>query len=757
MATTKLQFRPRARMVAVLGEHLISDQAVGLIELVKNSYDADATEVTVEITGLDDHATTTVTVRDNGCGMSLEDITGKWLSPATGHKDQAKRGGRRTALGRLPLGEKGVGRFAVHQIGKTLELVTKSEGHPELVLCVDWDLFDAEDQFLDGVTIEVTERVQPVEFTGGQTGTRLVIRHSRALWTEKLLQKVHQTLRRLQSPLREDDSRFKLVFRCPSNPKYENIDPSDILERAHYEFRVLVDPSGDCDFEYKTSHPGLAGRSQSGTANLAQMAKNDLQGPTPTCGPFWMNLYVWDRTSNFLQLSGVSRDELNAMCGVSLFRDHMRVLPYGELGNDWLFLDQERINSPTERLANNQIIGCVQLDQSENLLLRDKTNREGLIENDAFLDLRALVRAAIRLFTSYWKTDRPRKKIPPPVDPRTIDKARVVAGAIRVSADPSIPVAIPVVPGNSSLADAPKADGAPSSPPEGVTPPGNVSAPEGVRVVTQLEAVDQLIESINGVEAFIGDREEQLDSMLHLAATGLAAERVVHEFGRQVQGAVEALAGVRPLLRPDDRTGPAISALGTALTTLRNEFRVLAPYEVVRPAEPRRDTSVKEACELALGLNRAPLAEAKIEWGLDGKDFVVKVRPASLVQVIDNLVHNACHWVGTLQEGKPRRVGVVLAADEERILVADSGPGIPGESAPHIFDLFFTMRAHGRGLGLYISKEVVRSMKGRLRLAGPEDMRLVPAWATGAVFVVDFAKTTRTGGVGQPGDSNHGA
>jgi HSP90 family molecular chaperone len=134
MPTHQFAFRPRARLVAVLGEHLISDQAVGLIELVKNSYDADATEVTVELLQLADAEATTVLVKDNGSGMTLEDITQKWLSPAVDHKDQAKREVRRSALGRLPLGEKGVGRFAVHQIGRKLELVTRARGHPVQVL-----------------------------------------------------------------------------------------------------------------------------------------------------------------------------------------------------------------------------------------------------------------------------------------------------------------------------------------------------------------------------------------------------------------------------------------------------------------------------------------------------------------------------------------------------------------------------------------------------------------------------------------------
>jgi hypothetical protein len=161
---------------------------------------------------------------------------------------------------------------------------------------------------------------------------------------------VYQTLRRLQSPLREDDSRFRVTLRCPAHPEYENIDPSDILERAHYEFRALVDREGSCDFEYLCKHPALQHRPRAGSEDLIQKARDELQGDKPSCGPFYLNFYVWDRTTTYLQSSQVSRDELNAHCGVALFRDHMRVLPYGETGNDWLFLDQERIGSRRKRL-----------------------------------------------------------------------------------------------------------------------------------------------------------------------------------------------------------------------------------------------------------------------------------------------------------------------------------------------------------------------------------------------------------------------
>src|SRR5260370_39280579 len=84
-------FRPQARLLSLLGEQMISDQAVGLIELVKNAYDADATWIEIELLGLASPETTRVVIRDNGFGMTREDIMQKWLSPAVNHKERQKK------------------------------------------------------------------------------------------------------------------------------------------------------------------------------------------------------------------------------------------------------------------------------------------------------------------------------------------------------------------------------------------------------------------------------------------------------------------------------------------------------------------------------------------------------------------------------------------------------------------------------------------------------------------------------------------
>lgn len=128
-------------MITMMGEESVTDEATALLELVKNAYDADATDVQVHLSGLQNTEMLQIIIRDNGCGMSQEVIEKKWLSPAYSSKKRQKQERKRTKLGRLPIGEKGVGRFAVQKLGSTLELITRSEEAPEIVVQINWDEF----------------------------------------------------------------------------------------------------------------------------------------------------------------------------------------------------------------------------------------------------------------------------------------------------------------------------------------------------------------------------------------------------------------------------------------------------------------------------------------------------------------------------------------------------------------------------------------------------------------------------------------
>ena len=132
-------FRPRARVLQLLGDELIGSPRLAVFELVKNAYDADANEVTVhmELATPDEPA---ITVADDGEGISLDVLRSVWLVPGCDHRRRQRQARRRSRRHhRLPLGEKGLGRFAVHKLGNRITLTTRAIDCDECVLHIDWN------------------------------------------------------------------------------------------------------------------------------------------------------------------------------------------------------------------------------------------------------------------------------------------------------------------------------------------------------------------------------------------------------------------------------------------------------------------------------------------------------------------------------------------------------------------------------------------------------------------------------------------
>ncbi|MEK7724364.1 MAG: ATP-binding protein, partial [Acidobacteriota bacterium] len=212
----KKSFVPKARLIQILGEYLIKDATVGLLELIKNSYDADATAVSIEMYNLN-QSNAKIINRDNGSGMDDDTFLNKWMNPATGHKEKQKEGKNRTLLGRLPLGEKGVGRFATQQIGDNLKMISKiKDSAEELVADVDWTLFEDYEKNLSEVEVEYTYETA-IEFEKDKSGTILEISNLKSKWTEKDIERVSNTLKRMKSPFKGANN-FEVTlqfFNCP--------------------------------------------------------------------------------------------------------------------------------------------------------------------------------------------------------------------------------------------------------------------------------------------------------------------------------------------------------------------------------------------------------------------------------------------------------------------------------------------------------------------------------------------------------------
>src|SRR5439155_3085891 len=141
----------------------------------------------------------TIIVEDSGSGMDLKMVTQVWLEPGTDFRSTQRAAGVRTPkFPRLPIGEKGVGRFAAHKLGRMVKLTTRRKGQPEVVVEIDWDVL-LEHKYLDDVEVAVRHG-EPRLFTGNRTGTRIEITRLRQEWNKGMVRSLARAINSICSP-----------------------------------------------------------------------------------------------------------------------------------------------------------------------------------------------------------------------------------------------------------------------------------------------------------------------------------------------------------------------------------------------------------------------------------------------------------------------------------------------------------------------------------------------------------------------------
>ena len=230
--TFKFEFSPQ--LISLLGEQLIHDKKIALAELVKNAYDADASEVVVE------YNNEKIIVKDDGVGMDSNIIKNIWLKPGYSDKKKQLENKQLTPrYKRVPLGEKGIGRLGAHKLGKIIKVCTKSKGNKEIHLTIKWkDLEDAQD--LSEVPIDISE-TDNGRFNDSNTGTEIEISGLKEQWEDKDFKATANELSSLISPF-VSNKNFNIIFqkdeelyKTDLNKKIEKV-----IDNALFNFEVVI-------------------------------------------------------------------------------------------------------------------------------------------------------------------------------------------------------------------------------------------------------------------------------------------------------------------------------------------------------------------------------------------------------------------------------------------------------------------------------------------------------------------------------------
>ena len=399
MSSGVYKIRPAGRHLLTIGRDLIQDNYAAVIELVKNAYDADSPDVEISFQSRNDLKGYIIEIKDHGHGMPLDTVINKWLVPSTGDKLNRKISPNKK---RVMQGRKGIGRYAASVLGSDLLLETVDENGNKTTVFVEWDDFE-KSEYLDDVEILVD--TQP---SNEHQGTTLTITGSQSNyeeWNEKQFNKLRFELKKLTSPtfkdniLNKEDEQFEIKLKISGfSDKLdinEIVEPYPIFDLFDYKISGQISSEGAGKLVYST---------QKAKNTVEEDISVLLDGPTG-CGDLVFDIRVYDRDSESIEGliqrglkdslgNYVGRREaanlLNASNGIGVYRNGFRIRPLGDPDFDWLKLNEQRVQHPSMRIGSNQVIGYVQIQSEEHSNLVEKSARDGLQDNLAYDQLKAI-------------------------------------------------------------------------------------------------------------------------------------------------------------------------------------------------------------------------------------------------------------------------------------------------------------------------------------------------------------------------------
>lgn len=698
-----IPFRLHPRVFAALGSELVTNDVVAVIELVKNAYDAFATRVDVQFQDDPEHGQF-IEIADNGQGMDRTTIEEAWCVVATPFREEnpiVRKGKKRRRVS----GQKGLGRLSAARLGKRLEMLTKAADERGWRVSVTWSSL-AEATRLDECVVKI-RRLEPNTFT--EPGTILRIYGLVSAWDKARINEVRDNLARLIRPF-ATAADFEIWLKPPGeSAESARIEPPEFLSFPKYSLTGEVDELGNVSCQYKFASLDGKDRVQSRKLTWPQIRKgsdnDEIQTlDRPGCGSFRFEVRAWDIgadevkeiSEHFELTKSTIRRHIGAHKGISVYRDGILVLPKSEATRDWLGLDLRRVSRVGKRMSTSQMIGSVEISADANPVLRDTSDREGLVasrEVSAFEEiLKSVVGDVLENERDVDRQEREHAERP----------LKDLLGDLSTEG---------LVARVEELA----------------------KAQAGAR-----EAVPVVGEYSRRIEKARGEIERRLVYYSRLATVGTIAQMLVHEIRNQtttIGGLVDAVAkmGVESHL-PEairQRQKRAQSAIAS-LERLAETFSPLASRSFRRG---KRSCPLEERIEKVAELFFAEMKQMnlRVDFRFKGRTTVA-VDPGELDAVLLNLVNNAIYWLNEKDVDQRRmefETTLVHNGNRVNVCVHDSGPGVAEEDGEKVFWPGVTRKPGGIGMGLTVASELVAEYGGKMKL-------ICPGKLGGATFVFDL-------------------
>lgn len=745
-----------------LGELLVGRDSTALIELIKNAYDADATEVTVYGERLDNPEEGHILITDDGIGMNTEAFEKGFLRVASRLKEQGER--RSTLFQRRYTGAKGIGRLAAHKLAKKLEIDSVpqfrgSDGIREaLNATIDWDKIEQYETLDDLDSTDAIRLETKTIRKNAYSGTTLLLSRLRRAWTEteraRFLAEVQSfdPPSFLCEPLPRSIIEEPLLFDTPIvrdqgsaaetssfrvNLEGDFATGEDywklIAERANWVLEIRTDPNnGHIGFAIAPTKKTL--RINPGT----EVFYHTIPHPTPERGPHF-DARILLREGH-QKLTRDQRVWAANTSGVRVYLEGFRVLPYGESKDDWLSIDADYTRRPRQlemlkdiglgtevsdrniglvRVPSNNYFGAVFLTQNHCPDMRILVNREGFVPEASFETLERLVRMGIDFLTRERAAESYERRQQRREDRR---KGSIKEGTSLSSADISRVTS------------------------------ENIEAPvflERIHEVTHLikkasehltgddkDATNVAVQKLDEVKILAEDFEDLISEhmlLYVLASVGTQMAAFVHEINALL-GASQTIEQVlEEVLAEDglslDERRRFRRTLNVA-TELKRSLERQASYLMdVVTVDARRRRSRQRLCErfdaaVRLVQHQAERRSIKIDNRIPSELRSPPMFPAEITAIFANLLTNAVKAAG---EDGHIFASASSADDQARIRIQNTGTAVQLNEAERWFKPFQSTTSEvnpvlgqGMGLGLTITRNLLENYGAVVKFVQPD-------------------------------------
>ncbi|MEY4903276.1 MAG: hypothetical protein RLZZ292_1091 [Bacteroidota bacterium] len=693
-----LKWRFDVNTFRLLGRDLITDRITALFELVKNSYDANAKNVTIEFINVGTtNSESKIIIKDDGIGMSLSDIQNKWMVIGTNSKRKELYSPE--PYHRRYIGEKGIGRFAVDKLGQRVNIRTKQQNdEKELVATINWQTYQdlAEEQknldlFAENEPENAAKLFTDIEndyeyvAPSFEKGTILEIFLPREIWTLDDIERVYKELSRLVSPFHEAKYPFNIFIKATEyEPYFETkLVEGDEKKFASSFFELAFNKKMQLQeylFFDKESQKVVVREKEEQPFGLIKFYLH------------YFDMEAKERFNTFYKKTSVNID------GVKIYRDGILTTPFAEYEaedekrRDVLGINKRRWRATFDRMGTRDCIGYIEITKDGNPQIIDSTNRQDFLNTSEYRELKEFVYQQLDVFMKTRKVAREEK-----TQERlsAFDQTKNIVDDLQKQLK--------------------RLRGAKTE----------KKQEEIVTIIAdKFDQIQKGVEAITIEYKETKKEEERKEKMyFSLMSLSLFSAKISHVIRTTIASIKDNATYIekKPFTEANQaRMKRYASDINEEMQKLLKIVDFMLKY--ARTDLPAEDFNVEELLQRVFDVHSDILTEKRIEYNLIiEQNLLLYGNKVFFQDIITNLISNS---IKALEGNFIKKMQCTVNVNKEDMLIlfSDNGIGIPEKNREKVFDVYFTTTQEqgGAGMGLYIVQTNLETFGGTAEVIDSE-------------------------------------